>query len=205
MSAGTNPSFPQAEESTLAEIQALLADVLGLTPAEIASAAALIDDLGAESIDFLDISFRLEQQYGCALPTAEWAEFLRAHPTVVTADDLAGLEQRWGLSLTAADRELASRAGLTAAARHIAERYSVSVPGDALVDVARQAVQRSVEGFERIFGVAFPPDAREELVALAAVNAQSDQFRVATRRVFTVDVLARFVARHRTVGEAARA
>jgi acyl carrier protein len=204
MSAGANPS-PQTDESTLAAVQALLADVLSLTPAEIAPTAALIDDLGAESIDFLDISFRLEQQYGCALPTAEWAEFLRAHPTLVTGEDLADLEQRWGLSLTLADREVASRAGLTAAARHIAERYAVSVPDDALADVARQAVQRSVEGFERIFGVAFPADAREELVALATVNAQSEQFRAATRRIFTVDVLARFVARHRTVGEAARA
>jgi acyl carrier protein len=205
MSTTTDPSLPPVDAATLASVQALLADVLGLTPAAIAPTAALIDDLGAESIDFLDMSFRLEQQYGCTLPTAEWAEFLRAHPTVVTTDDLALLEQRCGLNLTAADREMAIQSGLEAAARLLAERDGVSIPHDALVDVARRAVRRSAEAFERIFGVTFPPDAREQLSALAAVDARSAPFRAATRRIFTVDVLARFVARHRTVGEEARA
>jgi acyl carrier protein len=168
MSAGTNASLPAADAAALASVQALLAEVLGLSPAEVVPAAALIDDLGAESIDFLDISFRLEQQYGCALPTVEWAEFLRTNSSLPTVADLAG-------------------------------------PPGAPADAAGRAVQRLADGFERIFGVAFPPAAREELVTVAGVDAGSEQFRVATRRILTVDVLARFVARHRTVGEEAPA
>lgn len=166
MSAGTHASHPPVDAATLAAVQALLAEVLGLTPAEIAPAAALVDDLGAESIDFLDISFRLEHQFGCALPTAEWAEFLRT------------------------DGSPAAAAG---------------GPPEARADVAGGVVSRIVEAFERIFGVAFPAEVREELASLASVDARSDRFRAATRRILTVDVLARFVARHRTAGAEAPA
>jgi acyl carrier protein len=42
-----------------------VAEALELDPEEIGSQASLIDDLGAESIDFLDIQFRLEQRLAC--------------------------------------------------------------------------------------------------------------------------------------------
>ena len=44
-------------------IKAMLEEVLGVDAQEITLAANLVDDLAAESIDFVDIIYALEQQY----------------------------------------------------------------------------------------------------------------------------------------------
>ena len=41
--------------------------------------AALMQDLGAESIDMLDLVFRLEEVLGRKIPTGRWEEYLRRH------------------------------------------------------------------------------------------------------------------------------
>ena len=45
------------------KIKAMLEEVLGVDAQEITLAANLVDDLAAESIDFVDIIYALEQQY----------------------------------------------------------------------------------------------------------------------------------------------
>jgi acyl carrier protein len=49
----------------------VVAEALDRKPAEITPHASLIDDLGAESIDFLDIAFRLEAELGLEIPNDE--------------------------------------------------------------------------------------------------------------------------------------
>jgi len=50
------------------KIKVCLVDALGVDEEEITPQARLIDDLGAESIDFLDIVFRLEKAFGIKIP-----------------------------------------------------------------------------------------------------------------------------------------
>ena len=50
------------------KVLACVADVLAIDPAKITPAASLIDDLGAESLDFLDLVFRLETDYKVKIP-----------------------------------------------------------------------------------------------------------------------------------------
>ncbi len=45
------------------KVQDVLVDALGVDEEEVTPAASLREDLGAESIDFLDISFRLEKAF----------------------------------------------------------------------------------------------------------------------------------------------
>src|SRR5271170_4226584 len=45
------------------KVQAVLVDCLGVDADEVTPTASLREDLGAESIDFLDISFRLEKTF----------------------------------------------------------------------------------------------------------------------------------------------
>jgi acyl carrier protein len=45
-------------------VQEVLVDALGVDNEEVTIQATLIGDLGAESIDFLDIVFRLEKAFG---------------------------------------------------------------------------------------------------------------------------------------------
>src|SRR5580765_1360857 len=53
------------------KVQALLADALGVDEEEVTPTAVLRDDLGAESIDYLDIQFRLEKAFGIKIEKGE--------------------------------------------------------------------------------------------------------------------------------------
>ena len=52
-------------------VQEVLVDALGVDNEEVTAEATLIGDLGAESIDFLDIVFRLEKAFGIKIPREE--------------------------------------------------------------------------------------------------------------------------------------
>ena len=53
------------------KVQEVLVDALGLEDDEVTRDATLIGDLGAESIDFLDIVFRLEKAFDIKIPRGE--------------------------------------------------------------------------------------------------------------------------------------
>lgn len=53
------------------KVQGVLVDALGVDEDEVTPSATLRGDLGAESIDFLDIVFRLEKAFGIKIPRNE--------------------------------------------------------------------------------------------------------------------------------------
>jgi acyl carrier protein len=58
-------------EDVFAKVQETLVDALGVDDDEVTPEATLIGDLGAESIDFLDIVFRLEKNFDVKIPRGE--------------------------------------------------------------------------------------------------------------------------------------
>ncbi len=58
-------------EEVFAKVQEALVDALGVDDDEVTAEATLVGDLGAESIDFLDIVFRLEKAFEIEIPRAE--------------------------------------------------------------------------------------------------------------------------------------
>jgi acyl carrier protein len=53
------------------KVKTTLVDALGVDDDEVSMGASLIGDLGAESIDFLDIIFRLEKNFSIKIPRGE--------------------------------------------------------------------------------------------------------------------------------------
>lgn len=53
------------------QVKDVLVDALGLDDDEVTAEATLMGDLGAESIDFLDIVFRLEKAFDIKVPREE--------------------------------------------------------------------------------------------------------------------------------------
>jgi acyl carrier protein len=53
------------------KVRVTLVDALGVDDDEVTPTATLIGDLGAESIDFLDIVFRLEKNFDIKIPRGE--------------------------------------------------------------------------------------------------------------------------------------
>ena len=82
------------------KVQASLVDALGVDDDEVTDGATIVGDLGAESIDFLDIVFKLEKGFDITIPRDELspddiltnAEYVQDGK--VNAEGLAKLKER---------------------------------------------------------------------------------------------------------------
>ena len=90
-----------SKEQVLEQVKTVMVDALGVDDEEVKPEATLMGDLGAESIDFLDIVFRLEKAFGIKIPREELfpAETLMNNPELVangklTAKGIAELKAR---------------------------------------------------------------------------------------------------------------
>ncbi|MFO0903395.1 MAG: acyl carrier protein [Pirellulales bacterium] len=59
------------KDEVFQKVQTALVDALGVDEDDVTPEATIIGDLGAESIDFLDIVFRLEKAFGIKISTSE--------------------------------------------------------------------------------------------------------------------------------------
>ena len=59
------------KEEVFEKVKAALVDALGVDEEEVTPEATMVGDLGAESIDFLDIVFRLERAFEIEIPRSE--------------------------------------------------------------------------------------------------------------------------------------
>jgi acyl carrier protein len=69
-----NQPTPDEIQSVFPKVAATMADALGCDLEKVTLEASLIDDLGAESIDFLDIVFRLERAFKVKIPRGKIVE-----------------------------------------------------------------------------------------------------------------------------------
>ncbi len=60
-----------SRDEVFGKVQEVMVDALGVDDDEVTTGAALMKDLGAESIDFLDVVFRLEKAFGIKIPREE--------------------------------------------------------------------------------------------------------------------------------------
>jgi acyl carrier protein len=94
-------NMPMDREQVLEQVKTVMVDALGVDDDEVTQEATLMGDLGAESIDFLDIVFRLEKAFGIKIAREELfpAEALMNNPEFVsngklTAKGIAELKAR---------------------------------------------------------------------------------------------------------------
>jgi acyl carrier protein len=59
------------DEDVFSKVQSALVDALGVDDDEVTPEATMVGDLGAESIDFLDIVFKLEKAFSIKIPREE--------------------------------------------------------------------------------------------------------------------------------------
>ena len=102
----------------------ILVESLGVDEATVTDAAALVRDLGAESIDFLDISFKCQQTFGVDLPARliqdrliEWRD-LGVLARVV--------EQRHGVTVAPEELRTIAPATVAAVLQHLGNKHGVA-------------------------------------------------------------------------------
>ena len=87
-------------ESVYPKVKTIIADVLVLDEEEVTLSSRLIADLGAESIDFLDLVFQLEKEFSIKIPRGQLEKNARGELTeqefeqggVLTTAGLAALK-----------------------------------------------------------------------------------------------------------------
>jgi acyl carrier protein len=63
--------MPAQQEEVFEKVRTCLVDALGVDDEEVTPEASITADLGAESIDYLDILFRLEKTFNIKIPRGE--------------------------------------------------------------------------------------------------------------------------------------
>ncbi|MBI2564269.1 MAG: hypothetical protein HYW08_18180 [candidate division NC10 bacterium] len=135
---------------TLSEVRVAVGKItvesLGVDEATVADHAALVRDLGAESIDFLDMSFKCQQTFGIDLPVrliqerrVEWRDL------AVLA---RVLESRDGVSVAAEELRTVAPATIAAILEHLAARHGLRREADDERQVAHALAQRMLADLE---------------------------------------------------------
>ena len=92
--------MPMTQEEVFNKVKEVLTSALAVDDEEVTPTAKLSEDLGAESIDYLDITFQLEKTFGIKIPKGELIpENLFSNPELVangkvTPKGLAELKTR---------------------------------------------------------------------------------------------------------------
>ena len=110
-----------------ASVGKLIVESLGVDEANVTSDAALVRDLGAESIDFLDLSFKCQQTFGVDLPMRliqerriEWRDL-----SVLARV----LETRYQVAVPADELRMVSPATVGAVLAHLATKHGIARAG----------------------------------------------------------------------------
>jgi acyl carrier protein len=88
--------MPMTQDNVFIKVREVLTSALAVDPEEVTPEARLNQDLGAESIDYLDIQFQLEKAFNIKIPQGElWPESLFSNPEYVSNGKLTpkGLEE----------------------------------------------------------------------------------------------------------------
>ncbi len=114
-------------EKTLTEI---LVDALDLDESKVVPSASLVHDLGAESIDFLDIGFRIQQTFGVELPNKAIQERAVNWRNLSSLREI--LEERYGIKISPEETRQFLTMGLPGVLGCLKEKHGISVnDGDA--------------------------------------------------------------------------
>src|SRR5438132_9104095 len=113
----------------------LIVESLGVDEATVTDDAALVADLGAESLDFLDLSFKCQQTFGVDLPVRliqdrriAWRD-LSVLATVIQA--------RYGLGVPAEELRTVAPATVDAILEHLAAKHGIRRAGGDEGEVVR--------------------------------------------------------------------
>ena len=72
------------------KVRAIIAEQLGVKPEEVTPQASFIDDLGADSLDTVELVMALEEEFGIEIPDEE------AEKLVTVGDAIKYIEEKAG-------------------------------------------------------------------------------------------------------------
>ncbi|MFQ5946892.1 MAG: acyl carrier protein [Anaerolineae bacterium] len=134
------------KEKVFEALQSLLIDALGIKPEEVRPEASLVNDLGAESIDFLDIGFKIKQAFGVDLPMPAVQDAILSWRNL---DDLKTLlATRYGVTLSPEEIRQFRSMGLSAVLQNLAQQHGAKIADADAVELADTLARKLIARIE---------------------------------------------------------
>ena len=172
------------------QLGAILIESLGVEASAVRDNASLIHDLGAESIDFLDISFKVQQAFGVDLPTRLIQDqILQWRNLQVLASVLA---ERHGVSVTADELRTVTPSTVGAIFKYLREKHGLAVDDSAEAALAEAMASRLVSQMSSM-GLDMTGIDTGLLANLLLENVHSPKVMEEVLRRFTVGALTRYL------------
>ncbi len=189
-------ALEQHREWSRAEVEAalreILVDSLGVQAAEVTPAASLVKDLGAESIDFLDIGFKIQQILGVNLQTAEIRDRIMAWGSLIHPGLVEILTGRYDVSVTPDELRALERGGLAKIFDHLRATQNFSAGPEAADEVGRELLRRLVKEFAAL-GFSVSDADQRDLLAIMRSDLSARRLTERTLDLLTVGALTDFI------------
>jgi acyl carrier protein len=181
-----------SREEVQVALREILVDSLGVQEAEVVPSTSLVKDLGAESIDFLDIGFKIQQTLGVNLQTAEIRDIVMAwgsliHPTL--SEILSG---RYNLTVTVEELRGLEKGGLDKILDHLRSTQNLTAAPDAADDIGRELLRRLVKEFVTLGFTVSEADQRD-LLAIMRTDLSTRRITERTLNLLTVGAMEDFI------------
>ena len=191
---GVNKTWSRGEvEQTLQEI---LMDALGVEEENIRSEVSLVHDLGAESIDLLDIGFRIHQTFGVELPTTAIQDSALSWRNMGELTQI--LEKRYGVRVTPEEIKQFHIMGIPGVLNWVAEQKGIAIQNGEAEKVAEELADRLTREVESV-GFKVSMIDKGGIVKLLLENLNSPKIMEGIIRLFSVGAMVDFITER--VGE----
>lgn len=187
-------------EKVQATLKEILMDSLGVEGDKVVPDASLVHDLGAESIDFLDIGFRIQQTFGVEVPikaiqdkTVRWrdlGEFRRI------------VKEKFGIDIGPEELRQLHTMGIREVMERLAKKRGIQLQDGEAEKVAEDLADRIAQDIKSI-GFRAALINRQAVIRMLLKNLSSPQIMEGMIQLFTVGILTDFIAA-RVISDTAR-
>jgi acyl carrier protein len=192
----TEATTPQSRAWSRKDVEASLRSILvrslAVQEAEVVPSAALVRDLGAESIDFLDIGFNVQQTLGVNLQTTDIRTRMMAWASLIQPTLVEIIQERYGVRVTADELRALDHAGLGTIAEYLQTTKGLPVHPGTADELGGALVQRLVKDFAAL-GFRVNQVDQEDLLALMRTDLSAGRLTERTLDFLTVGALADFI------------
>ena len=191
-----NSAQEQHREWSRAEVEVslreILVDSLGIQEAEVIPSASLVKDLGAESIDFLDIGFKIQQTFGVNLQTAEIRDIIMAWGSLIHPALAEILTGRYNLTVTADELRGLEKGGLDKILEHLRSSQGFTGTPEAADEIGRELLRRLVKEFAALGFTVNEVDHRD-LLGVMRTDLSARRITERTLNLLTAGALVNFI------------
>ncbi len=174
------------------ELRAILVESLGIQPDEVTPSASLVRDLGAESIDFLDMSFQIQQVFGVNIQAAEIRDRIIAWGSLVLPALSGLLTERYGVRTSPEELRPLEGGGLEKVLDHFRTTQGIPVDGTAVDEIGQELLRRLLKEFAGI-GFDVSDGDREDLLTIMRSNLGTRRITERTLDLLTFGTLVSFI------------